>query len=286
MRMSRLEFSYVRPSTIQEAVDALQTPNARIIAGGTDVMIELKEKNEQECVLVDVTSIPELTQIRVTETTLEIGAAVTFTDISLHPVICSEYSALAKAASLVGSPQIRNRGTVGGNLSTGSSAGDSICPLTAFGADLIIVGAAGEETINIADFWTWDGRKQLSTKAVLYKVILPRRSPAAQSSFIKLGRRESLAISRLSVSLAVWSNETGVITKATAAVGSAGRYAYCVPEVSAVFVGKTLETATGQGAEELLSAAVSRALGARSTARYKAQAVKALCGQAINNLQN
>lgn len=279
--MSKLGFEYKRPSTIQEAIAVLQTSGARVIAGGTDLMIELKEHDVQNCVLVDITSIPEMTEILVTEETVEIGAAVSFTDISLHPVIRREFTALAQAASLVGSPQIRNRGTIGGNLSTGSSAGDSLCPLTAFCADLVLVGSNGEEIVNIADFWTHESRKKLSTETILSKVILRRKVETTNSAFIKLGRRESLAISRLSVALVVSKDEAGFISEAAVAIGSAGRHAYSVPDASSIMVGKTLKDVNCEEMGEALAQAIRRALGSRATAPYKAQAVKALCRQAL-----
>lgn len=282
--MNKLSFDYIRPTSVQEAVTALQTPDARVIAGGTDLMIEMKEQRKPGGILVDVTAIPEMTEIWVSDDVVKIGAAVSFTDISNHPIIRQEFTALAQAASLVGSPQIRNRGTIGGNVSTGSSAGDTLCPLTAFGADLLLVGPEGEEIINIIDFWASDRQKELSVRTLLVKIILHRNITPTSSSFIKLGRRESLAISRLSVALTIRRGAGGHILEAFAAIGSAGRHAYRVPEVGPLMMGKFPGDVDRFAVEKSLSDAVSRTLGTRSTARYKAQAVQALGRQAMEQL--
>lgn len=282
--MDKLDFSYVRPLTVKEAAEALCVPGAKVIAGGTDLMIELKERKTSCACLVDITAIDELTAIHVTDKQIEIGAAVPFTEIARHPVIRAEYTALAQAVSKVGSPQIRNRGTIGGNLSTGSSAGDSLCPLTAFGADLVIADQMGRKTVNIADFWDAAVRDGLSTKKLLTQIILPRQLQPMQSVFIKLGRRESLAISRLSLTMAVSLDSNHRIADARAAIGSAGRHAYRVPEAENLLRGKLYTEVDQQRLEYELANAIQKTLGARSTAQYKAQAVKGLCRQAEKSL--
>ena len=283
--MDRLEFSYVRPSTVADALEALAKPGARAIAGGTDLMIEIKERKTACTELVDVSEIPGLGQIRVTEDRIEIGAAAAFTQIASHPVLREEYTALAQAAGKVGSPQIRNRGTIGGNLVTGSSAGDTLCPLTAFGASLTIAARSGEIAVDMDHFWSEAVRAVLAAGGLLTKVTLPRRERPWKSVFVKLGRRESLAISRESLTVAAAVDGELRIAEARVAVGSAGRHAYRVPAAEAALAGRRYPEVDPGQVEAALAQAVHDALGSRSTVRYKAQAVKGLLGQALEDLR-
>lgn len=283
--MDGLKFSYVRPLTVADALEALERPGARAIAGGTDLMIGIKERRTDCAELVDVSEIPELRQIRVTGERIEIGAAATFTQIAAHPVLRGEYTALAQAAEKVGSPQIRNRGTIGGNLVTGSSAGDTLCPLAAFGASLTIAGQSGETTVDMDGFWSEAIRAALAAGGLLTNVTLPRRERPWKSVFVKLGRRESLAISRESLTVAAAADGEMRITEARVAVGSAGRHAYRVPAAEAAIAGRRCSEIDPGRVEAALARAVHNALGSRSTVRYKAQAVKGLFGQALEDLR-
>ena len=282
--MEPLNFDYLRPATLAEAVEALQTPGRRVIAGGTDLILAIKEKKVQPACLVDISGIPELSGIREKENVLEIGAASAFTDIAGNPVIRQKFLALSEAASKVGSPQIRNRGTIGGNLSTGSSAGDTICPLTAFSARVELVGPEGKRILPLEDFWREEGQRGLSESTVLTRVLLETGKVPWTSTFVKLGRRESLAISRLSLTLCLRFAANGTICEARTAVGSAGRHAYRVTEAETLLQGRTMSGADARDVEEALSAAVCRALGTRSTVRYKAQAVQELYRQALDRI--
>ena len=116
------------------------------------------------------------------------------------------------------------------------------------------------------------------------KVVLRRNNPSVNSVFIKLGRRESLAISRLSLTLALRIEESGEIQGARAAIGSAGRHAYRVPEAEAILNGNVSNPEVFLGFEKAMSCAVVKMLGARATARYKGQAIQALCNQALKQL--
>ncbi len=283
--MDHLRFDYRRPATVEEAVESLGIPGTRVIAGGTDLIIAMREGKLRPAVLVDVSSIPEMTGIRTEENVMEIGAATVFTDIAENPLVRSEFAALAQAASKVGSPQIRHQGTVGGNLATGSSAGDMLCPLAAFNCRVELAGPEGRQIRTLDELWSPECQAGLGESTILTKVLLARESIPWRSVFVKLGRRESLAISRLSLSLCLRQGPDQKVREARVAIGSAGRHAYRVREAEMLLSGCSPDAWDVSAVQDALSAAVRRVLGARATARYKAQAVRELFSQAMDEMK-
>ncbi len=283
--MDHLSFDYCRPATAEEAVAALGVPGTRVIAGGTDLIIAMREGKLRPTCLVDVSAIPDMTGIRWKENILEIGAATAFADIAADPFVREEFTALAQAASKVGSPQIRHRGTVGGNIATGSSAGDTLCPLTAFDCRVELAGSEGRRICSLDELWSPEQQAALGERTILTKIFLERGSAPWTSVFVKLGRRESLAISRLSLSVCLRRGTDGPIRDARVAVGSAGRHAYRVPEAETLLCGCLPGALDVRAVQDALSAAVHRALGNRATVRYKAQAIRELFSQAMEELR-
>ncbi len=139
-------FAYARPATLAEAVALLEAdgPDARILAGGTDLIIRLRDGSARPSVVVDVKRIAELRpEIREVDGRLSIGATTVMTDIAARRSDPRRFAALAEAAAVVGSVQIRNRATLAGNICNASPAADTAPPLLVYGAELVAVGPAG-----------------------------------------------------------------------------------------------------------------------------------------------
>lgn len=275
-------FDYCVPTGLNEAVGILgqYREKARILAGGTDLIIALRKREISPEILVDIRKISELKEIKRDGSYLSVGAAVPFAGLTSHPLVRELAPLLAQAASEVGSPQIRNRGTIGGNVGTASPAGDLLAPLTALEAEILVAGAGGTRRIPIDKFLDRRGPERLQPGEIICQALIPLPgSKETRSAFVKLGRREALAVSRMSLALYLEMREASV-GKARLALGAVGTTPFRVKEAEETLVKKGL----GLEAEELMdqvSAAVAASLGDRPSAPYKNIAVKGVVWEAM-----
>lgn len=206
---------YLRPSTWRDAV-ALKTehPEAAPICGGTDLMVEVNFAERRPPALLDLSHLSEPKGWRRRNGTVELGAGVTYTRIINE--LGAELPALAIASRTVGSPQIRNRGTVGGNLATASPAGDAHPPLLATGATVRAESMRGVRDIPIGEFFVGPKRSALEPDELVRSVVVPvARGP---QQFSKVGTRNAMVIAVVSFAVALDLGRRSVGT----GIGSAG----------------------------------------------------------------
>ncbi len=183
---------YLRPRALREAVELLAaTPDARPLAGGTDLLVALHARTIAPTALIDVGKLTELRGITEADGALEIGAAESYTALLRSPLVARHASALADAARTVGAAQIQNRGTLGGNLGTASPAGDTLPVLLA--ADATIV--TDRRTIPIAAFFVGYRRTALAPDELIVRIRVPRDGRVIR--FRKVGTRQAQAISKV-----------------------------------------------------------------------------------------
>jgi CO/xanthine dehydrogenase FAD-binding subunit len=191
---------FLQPTSWDEALAAKAArPEALPIAGGTDVMVELNFDARRPDALLDLTRVPELTQWAAEEGRIRLGAGISYT--RLIDELGGRLPGLAMAARTVGSPQIRNRGTVGGNLGAASPAGDCHPPLLATGAEVEVASVRGVRTIPAADFFTGVKRNALAPDELIAAILIP---PAAgPQQFSKIGTRNAMVIAVASFCIAL-----------------------------------------------------------------------------------
>ncbi|HMO53516.1 MAG TPA: FAD binding domain-containing protein, partial [Tepidiformaceae bacterium] len=173
---------YVAPASVNEAVAVLKQhgQSARILAGGTDIIVQEREGRRNVGVMVDVKAIPELTGISLaSDGSLKIGAAASCASIYRNAEVQKRFPALIDSASLIGGIQIQSRASLGGNLCNSSPAADSIPTLIALGAQCEIAGPGGRRTVAVEDFCTAPGRNVLGDGEMLVSLRFP--APAAKS---------------------------------------------------------------------------------------------------------
>ncbi len=186
---------YYKPSSLKEAVELLAgTPGAMVIAGGTDLLIDMKYGRKKPAALIDITGIPGLAGITLKDNHLEIGAAATLEEILRHRLIVEHAPLLAEAVYNMASWQIRNTGTIGGNLCNASPAADTAPPLLVYGAELVAVGPRGERVISIEEFFTGPKKTVLGPGEILVNIRIPLPPRSHGYSFRKLGRRNSFTL--------------------------------------------------------------------------------------------
>lgn len=195
---------YLLPKTVDEALVALEQGDARVIAGGTDVMIDLKSGRIAADKLVDITGIDELNKIELVDGQIRIGAAVTHQEAATSELIQEKALALATASRSVGSLQIRNTGTVVGNVVNAQPAADAAVALVALGAVAKIRNVGGEEYQPVEDLYAGVGKSKIdSTKQLVTFVQFPALLPNQGSAFVRLAQRGALALPILNVAAVV-----------------------------------------------------------------------------------
>jgi len=198
------KFEYLRPKTLDEAVSLLNDYGTRaaLIAGGTDVMVMAKPREMAPGVLISLCGIPGLDAIR-SNGSLKIGPLVTHRSIEKSDLIRREFSALADAVDYLGSVQIRNVATIGGNICTAAPSADTACPLLVFDARLTIRGPSSGRVIPIDQFFTGPGQTLLSPGEILTEIEIPSFLPHTGSAYWKHQRRLALDLPILGVAVLV-----------------------------------------------------------------------------------
>lgn len=280
--MQNLE--YFKPSTLEEALELLDRYAGRIkpYAGGTDLMVQLREGAKRVAdiqYLMDIGGIPECRGIEVLPDKISIGAMASHTEVSTSPAILEHAQFLAVAASTVGSTQIRNNGTVGGNICNGSPAADTLSPFVALDARLIVKRRVGERTVLVKDIYLGANKVSLEPNELVTRIEFDRID-GYSTVFIKLGRRKALAISRLNTAVAL-KIEGGVITGARVVPGCV----FAVPDR----VEAAEQMLLGHAPSEELFVAVGKCVsdemiartGIRWSTEYKKPAIEALIERSL-----
>src|ERR1700691_5350662 len=208
---------YARPSDLGETLRLAAEPEARILAGGTDIFPAAREGLLQG-LFIDVTRLEALRGVSIAGDEMRIGAATTWSDL-IGADLPPAFDALKAAAREVGSVQIQNRGTIAGNLCNASPAADGIPPLLALDAEVELSSAAGRRRLPLAQFLAGNRKTLRRAEEILSAVLVPRRLENAASAFLKLGARRYLVIS-ISMVAALVQIRDGQVLEARIAVGS------------------------------------------------------------------
>ena len=197
--------NYINATSTDEVIKILgeKKERARVIAGGTDLILELERGVRKGLeTLVDVSRIPDLDQITIDEDdVIHLGPLVTHNACVGSKLIRKQAYPLARAAWEVGAPQIRNRGTIAGNLITASPANDTISPLMALGASVTLLSTRGERTVPLKEFYTGVRKTVMQADEMLVDISFPALKKTQRGTFIKLALRRAQAISLVNASI-------------------------------------------------------------------------------------
>jgi CO/xanthine dehydrogenase FAD-binding subunit len=254
------------PRTLEEALAARsERPDAVPIAGGTDIMVELNFGRSRPAAILNLAEIAELRGFAREDGTLRLGAALTYTEAMRAP-LAGLLPALAEAARTVGSPQIRNRGTIGGNLGTASPAGDALPPLLVEGAEVEVASVQGSRLLPVEEFLIGPKRNALAPDELITAVCM--RPSGTRQTFMKVGPRNAMAIAVVSVCLSVDREQDEL----RAAFGSAGP----VPGLV------TAPLAEREAFAERVAEAARPIDDVRGTAAYRLHALRVLVSRALD----
>ena len=258
----------------------MATSGALAFCGGTDVFPAHVGRNLSRPV-VDLSAVAGLRGIVPNGQAIRIGAATTWTDIIRAPLPAS-FDALKQAAREVGSIQIQNRGTIGGNLCNASPAADGVPPLLALDATVELASARGRRLIPLSAFITGYRATALAQDEILSAVIVPDCARQARSAFVKLGARRYLVISILMAAALVERDAEGRISRAAVAVGAASPVARRLPALEAALIGLEPGERPSKRVSEDHLGALSPIGDVRATASYRLEAARAVVGEALD----
>jgi len=198
------EFEYREPSTLSEALAILNQygKEAKVLAGGTDLLVNMKERGWEPRVLVNLKTVPGLSYIRFDEKEgLRIGALTTVREVETSSLIRETFPCLHEGAKSLGSVQVRNRATLGGNLCNASPAADNAPPLLVLNARVKLVGAGGERVVPLEKFFVGPGTTVLD-KEVLTEIMVPASSQQVQGVYLTISRREAVDLAQVGIAIA------------------------------------------------------------------------------------
>jgi len=279
--------NYCFPKTLPEALTLLaeHSEDTRIIAGGTDLILELERGVRHVPTLVDVTRIPGLDDIALDNGTVRLGPLVTHSQVVVSDLLVEKAFPLAGACWQVGSPQIRNRGTIAGNLINASPAGDTITPLWALGASVILgSGQRGERDLPFEEFFLGVRRTALQPDEMLVSIQFPALKANERGTFLKLGLRQAQAIAVVNVAV-VLGFEDDRISRASIALGSVAPTIIRATDAEESLIGRPLMEYTMARAGELAAAAARPIDDIRGSADYRRAMVRVLTVRALRQLQ-
>jgi len=251
------EILYESPKTLEAAVALLARANgqARILAGGTDLLIQMRAGRVVPGLLVDIKGIPEMTSIIAENGGFRFGAAATCMELVEHEAFARQWPGVTDAVKLIGSVQVKGRATVGGNLCNASPAADSVPALIAAGAVARIVGPGGTREAAVEDIPAGPGKTTLSDGELVVSLFLPPRPARSGDAYLRFTPRTEMDIAVVGAGVNLTLDETGVCIGARVSLGAVAERALLVPEAAAALVG----TKVDDGALKRLAAAASAA---------------------------
>jgi len=275
-------FDYKTPKTLQEACHLLWEAcgKAKVIAGGTDLVIGLRNGDQNPQLLMDITNLKELRGIEESYGTLSIGAAVSHSEIASSPLVRQYGNVLSDAASEIGSPQIRNLGTIGGNIVNASPAADTLPPLLVLDATGKVASQEGEREVPVAQLIKGPYETTLQPHEILVRITFKKLPKNMKGCFVRLARREAMAIARMSVALLIQMQE-GQVKDIRIAPGAVLPTPQRLEGVEEFLKGRFPDGELLRAASRKVSETMIRRSGLRPSTSYKAPVVEALFVRAM-----
>jgi aerobic carbon-monoxide dehydrogenase medium subunit len=274
-------FAYHEPASLDEAVALLSASNAQILAGGTDLLVELKEQLRRADSVINIKKIPGLAGFAYdAKTGLRIGALATARELEISPILMEKYRSLVQSLRELGSIQVRHRATIIGNICRASPSADTIPPLIADGASVRIHGAAGERVLPLEDFFLGPGKTVLKPGDVVIEIVVPPPAADTRKIYIKHGRRKAMELATVGVAVThVPGAQTRIVLGAVAPTPIRARHAEELlrgKQLTDDLIAKAAQVATGE----------SRPIGnVRASAEYRREMVGVLTRRALEQVR-
>ena len=277
---------YFQPQNLDKALElkAEYGDQIEVAAGSTDLLVANYEKLHEIEYWLDLDKLDQLKKIEVKENKLHIGAVVSHLQLIKSDLVQEKFAVLAAAAADVGSPQIRSRGTIGGNICTSSPAGDLLAPLLSYEADFKLQSAAGERIVAAEDFFTGPKRNLMEADELLTEIIIPLTENKREGAWIKVGRRKALVISTLTLSVVLEFKKEKII-KAGIAMGSVAPTPIRLGAVEEMLTGSSLKELDYKKLGQEVKARINPIDDLRGTKEYREDVAVDVMVRALNEIE-
>lgn len=276
-------FEYYEPANLDEtsALLARHGAEASLLAGGTDLLVEIKEHLRWPRHVVNLKKVPGLAALEYDDRTgLRFGALVTAREIEVAPVVLAKYPGLAQAARELGSIQVRHRATIVGNICRASPSADTLPPLIADGATVGIYGPAGERTVALEAFFTGPGKTVLAPGELVTAVVVPPPPPRTGKHYLKHGRRKAMELATVGVGVSL-TLDGGACREIRIALGAVAPTPIRARQAEDALRGRTLDGAAIEAAARIAMGECRPISNVRGSAGYRREMVGVLTRRAI-----
>ncbi len=273
---------YEAPSTIDQAVALLagESGEARVLAGGTDLLVQLRTDLVDPVLLVDIKGIPELKEIKEEGGGFRVGAAVPGAELKEHPRLKSVWPGVVEAANLIGSTQIQGRATMGGNLCNGSPAADSVPALIAAGAKASIVGPMGRRELPVEDVMLAPRKLALEKGEIIASFLLPARPARTGDAYLRFIPRTEMDIAVVGCGVCLTLDAGGTCTAARVSLGAVAPRPLLVADAAKALIGTKVDEPALQKLDAAARAACQPIDDKRGTKEYRIKVAGVLARRA------
>lgn len=277
-----VSIQYESPTSVKDAVALLANADkpVKVLAGGTDLIIQLRGQAKTPHLVVDIKHIDEMMQATLDDDGLSLGPSMCCAALAERDDIRSVYPGLVEAAYLIGSTQIQGRASVGGNLCNSSPAADTVPALIAVAAQCVIEGPDGERTVPVEAFCTGVGTNCLQKGELLKRLRVPKPAPGTADAYLRFIPRTEMDIAVAGAGVSVMLDKDGTCTAARVAIGAVAPTALLVPEAADALIGTSVDEGALAKAAEAASAASNPITDRRGTAEYRRHVVGVLIKRA------
>ena len=287
MHQRTVPCQYFAPRKIEEALEILSKygKEIKVIAGGTDLLIQYYDRLYEINGWLDLKNIKELKEIKIHQNQMEIGAMVTHVQIKKSEDIKKYFPILSQAAADIGSPQIRNRGTVGGNIVNASPAGDLLSPLMAYNAQFKLLSVQGEKIVPAEEFFIGPKKTILEPAQLLTRIILPLPSERTYGCWIKIGKRKALIIATITLALVVeMAEDNKTVKDVRTCLGSVAPTPIEIKEIREKMIGKKFSELNFNQLGQIVEDKISPIDDIRGTKEYRKYVAKNIMINALEEI--
>jgi CO/xanthine dehydrogenase FAD-binding subunit len=274
--------SYSAPATVEDAVRILAGASgaAKVLSGGTDLLVQLRSGRMKASHIVDTKQIPGIFGIREQDGAFIIGAATSGAVIGEHEGLRKAWPGVVEGANLIGSTQIQGRASLAGNLCNASPAADSVPPLITARATCVIAGSGGQREVPVESITTGPGRTSLKADEFIIEFRLPKRPPRSSDAYLRFIPRNEMDIAVVGAAVNVTLDAKGVCTDARVVLGAVAPTAVLVPDAAAALIGHKLDDATLAALDKAARAACKPIDDKRGTIAYRTKVAGVLTRRA------
>ena len=274
--------AYTAPTSVEEAVRALAgaSGSAKVLSGGTDLLVQLRSGRLKADLIVDTKKIPGLSGIREEGGAFVIGAATSGAAIGEHERLGAAWPGVVEAANLIGSTQIQGRATLAGNLCNASPAADSVPALIAGGATCVVVGSNGRREVPVESITTGPGRTSLKPDEFVVEFRLPKRPPRSSDAYLRFIPRTEMDIAVVGAGVNLTLDPAGVVIDARLALGAVAPTVVIVPDAATALIGRKLDETALAGLDKAARAACKPIDDKRGTIAYRIKVAGVLARRA------